>query len=88
MDAASVTASTIERMGRCNRIIQPSSGKLLEDRRRGGVMDWKLEVVVVPVSDVDRAKAVWMRDNEVDEHYDSIFRELLTYMMGDPRTIM
>jgi phosphate transport system protein len=37
--------------------------------------------------DVDRAKTVWMRDNEVDEHYDSIFRELLTYMMGDPRTI-
>jgi phosphate transport system protein len=37
--------------------------------------------------DVDRAKAVWQRDNEIDEHYDSIFRELLTYMMGDPRTI-
>ena len=37
--------------------------------------------------DVDRARAVWQRDNEVDEHYDSIFRELLTYMMGDPRTI-
>jgi phosphate transport system protein len=37
--------------------------------------------------DVDRAKSVWLRDNEVDEHYDSIFRELLTYMMGDPRTI-
>jgi phosphate transport system protein len=37
--------------------------------------------------DVDRAKAVWQRDQEVDEHYDSIFRELLTYMMGDPRTI-
>ena len=37
--------------------------------------------------DVDRAKAVWQSDNEVDEHYDSIFRELLTYMMGDPRTI-
>jgi phosphate transport system protein len=37
--------------------------------------------------DVDRAKAVWQRDQEVDEHYDSIFRELLTYMMADPRTI-
>ena len=37
--------------------------------------------------DIDRARAVWQRDNEVDEHYDSIFRELLTYMMGDPRTI-
>jgi len=37
--------------------------------------------------DIDRARTVWQRDNEVDEHYDSIFRELLTYMMGDPRTI-
>src|SRR5580658_4848160 len=37
--------------------------------------------------DIDRAKAVWQRDQEVDEHYDSIFRELLTYMMADPRTI-
>lgn len=37
--------------------------------------------------DLDRAKAVWSRDDEVDEHYNSLFRELLTYMMGDPRTI-
>jgi len=38
-------------------------------------------------SDVERALAVWSRDDEVDEHYNSLFRELLTYMMGDPRTI-
>jgi phosphate transport system protein len=37
--------------------------------------------------DIDRARAVWQRDQEVDEHYDAIFRELLTYMMGDPRMI-
>jgi len=37
--------------------------------------------------DIERARVVWQRDNEVDEHYDSIFRELLTYMMADPRTI-
>jgi phosphate transport system protein len=37
--------------------------------------------------DIDRARTVWARDQDVDEHYDSIFRELLTYMMGDPRTI-
>ena len=37
--------------------------------------------------DLDRARTVWQRDQEVDEHYDSIFRELLTYMMADPRTI-
>ena len=37
--------------------------------------------------DVDAAMAVWRRDEEVDENYDSLFRELLTYMMSDPRTI-
>ena len=38
-------------------------------------------------SDIERAIAVWSQDDEVDEHYNSLFRELLTYMMGDPRTI-
>ncbi|MFN3856975.1 MAG: phosphate signaling complex protein PhoU [Caulobacter sp.] len=37
--------------------------------------------------DLEAAIAVWSRDDEVDEHYESLFRELLTYMMGDPRTI-
>jgi len=37
--------------------------------------------------DLDRAVAVWKNDEEVDEHYNSLFRELLTYMMSDPRTI-
>ncbi len=38
-------------------------------------------------NEVERAVSVWSRDHEVDEHYNSLFRELLTYMMGDPRTI-
>jgi phosphate transport system protein len=38
-------------------------------------------------SNVSRAVGVWWRDEEVDEHYNSLFRELLTYMMADPRTI-
>ncbi len=38
-------------------------------------------------SDLERAMSVWSQDDEVDEHYNSLFRELLTYMMGDPRTI-
>jgi phosphate transport system protein len=37
--------------------------------------------------DLERAVAVWSQDEDVDEHYNSLFRELLTYMMGDPRTI-
>lgn len=31
--------------------------------------------------------AVWKRDVEIDEMHNSIFRELTTYMMEDPRTI-
>ena len=37
--------------------------------------------------DADKAVAVWHRDAEVDQFYDSLFRELLTYMMEDPRNI-
>ncbi len=37
--------------------------------------------------DVSAALAVWRRDVEVDETYNSLFRELVTYMMEDPRTI-
>ena len=34
-----------------------------------------------------QALAVWRRDGEVDAMYTSLFRELLTYMMEDPRQI-
>ncbi|GAB3446660.1 phosphate signaling complex protein PhoU [Insolitispirillum peregrinum] len=37
--------------------------------------------------DADRALKVWERDEEVDDLYSSLFRELLTYMMEDPRHI-
>jgi phosphate transport system protein len=37
--------------------------------------------------DPEEAEAVWRRDGEIDEIYNSLFRELLTYMMEDPRTI-
>ena len=38
-------------------------------------------------SDIAAARAVWERDHELDEMYDSLFRELLTYMIEDPRNI-
>ena len=38
-------------------------------------------------NDVGKARAVWLRDEEVDDMYTSLFRELLTYMMEDPRNI-
>ena len=37
--------------------------------------------------DVERAKAVWLRDAELDALEDSVFRDLLTFMMEDPRNI-
>ena len=37
--------------------------------------------------DVAKAGDVWQRDGAVDALYTSLFRELLTYMMEDPRNI-
>ena len=37
--------------------------------------------------DADRALQVWYKDEEIDAMYNSLFRELLTYMMEDPRNI-
>lgn len=37
--------------------------------------------------DTEKAIAVWHRDEELDEMYTSLFRELLTYMMEDARSI-
>ncbi len=37
--------------------------------------------------DLAQAHSVWSRDEEIDALYTSLFRELLTYMMEDPRNI-
>ncbi len=57
--------------------------------RMGELVTTRLKDVLDALTsrEVDRAVAVWQQDHEVDEHYDAIFRELLTYMMGDPRMI-
>ena len=49
----------------------------------------QLKRVLDAYSDRDAAGAqqVWRQDDEIDEIYNSMFRELLTYMMEDPRTI-
>jgi len=36
---------------------------------------------------LERARAVWLRDAELDALEDSVFRDLLTFMMEDPRNI-
>jgi phosphate transport system protein len=57
--------------------------------RMGELVAQRLKEVLDALAsrDVERAVTVWREDHEVDEHYDAIFRELLTYMMGDPRMI-
>jgi phosphate transport system protein len=57
--------------------------------RMGRVTLSQLKLVLDSYSDRDTAGAetVWRQDNEIDEIYNSLFRELLTYMMEDPRTI-
>jgi len=57
--------------------------------RMGGQALSQLKIVLDSYSDRDAeaAEAVWRQDGEIDEMYNSLFRELLTYMMEDPRTI-
>ena len=48
-----------------------------------------LRLVVDAVGENDAQKAVqaWQSDQAIDDLYNSIFRELVTYMMEDPRSI-
>ncbi|GAA0528675.1 phosphate transport system protein [Rhizomicrobium palustre] len=57
--------------------------------RMGGQALAQLKLVLDAYSDrdADTAEQVWKQDGEIDEMYNSLFRELLTYMMEDPRTI-
>ncbi|HEY5071307.1 MAG TPA: phosphate signaling complex protein PhoU [Caulobacteraceae bacterium] len=66
--------------------VTPLTGSI---ERMGELVIGRLKDVLDALAsrEVDRAIAVWRQDDEVDEHYDAIFRELLTYMMADPRTI-
>ncbi|PHS26904.1 MAG: phosphate transport system regulatory protein PhoU [Robiginitomaculum sp.] len=57
--------------------------------RMGHVVSGMLKDVLdaYTTADVDLAIDVWRRDDEIDAHYNSLFRELLTYMMEDSKTI-
>lgn len=37
--------------------------------------------------DLDACRRIWERDDEVDDLYNQVYRELLLIMLGDPRTI-
>lgn len=63
--------------------------RVLSILRMGRLVVVQLKRVLDAFSAQDPVEAaeVWKRDTEVDEHYNAIFRVLLTYMMEDPRTI-
>jgi phosphate transport system protein len=97
--AAMKIASNLERCGDLAKNIARRSLILAEIdsagpvtrsiERMGKLVSGRLKDVLdaYTSSELSGAAAVWSRDDEVDEHYESLFRELLTYMMGDPRTI-
>jgi phosphate transport system protein len=47
----------------------------------------KTVIDAVGERDTDKAEEVWRSDESVDEIYNALFRELITYMMEDPRNI-
>jgi len=97
--AAMKIANNLERIGDLAKNIAKRTLVLVEEEpmtpltrsieRMGKLVLNRLTAVLDAYSrsDLERALAVWSQDDEVDEHYNSLFRELLTYMMGDPRTI-
>lgn len=57
--------------------------------RLGAIVQEQMKTVLDAYTDRDVEKALeaWRRDEELDDLYTSLFREVLTYMMEDPRTI-
>lgn len=47
----------------------------------------KLVIDALGENDAGKARQVWVSDQAIDEIYNSIFRELVTYMMEDARNI-
>ncbi|MEI7932129.1 MAG: phosphate signaling complex protein PhoU [Alphaproteobacteria bacterium] len=84
-DMAETIAASVRHLTESELLI-PHTGTI---ERMGRLVTSRLREALnaYATNDVERAVAIWSSDNEVDEYYNSIFRELLTYMMGDPRMI-
>ena len=92
-------AGDLERTGDLAKNIAKRAMKVADDPRvmRATVgLKHMAEVAAMQLKDVldayaqrdtERAKAVWTRDADLDALEDSIFRDLLTFMMEDPRNI-
>ena len=91
-------ASVIERIGDYSKNIAkrtvaitqtPPVGPSRTISRMGNVVQGMIKTVLDAYlqRDAELAQDVRMRDEEVDALHTSLFRELLTYMMEDPRSI-
>lgn len=97
--AAMKIATDLERTGDLARSIAKRSLSLAEAEplapltrsieRMGKLVAKRMKTVLdaYTTAEVAGALDVWSHDDDVDEHYNALFRELLTYMMADPRTI-
>ncbi len=96
--AALKISSALERIGdyaaniakRCDLLVRfrPPSGLAgLANMARLVQENLKLTMDAMDLNDPDRAIQVWNADEAVDDLYTAIFRELITYMMEDPRNI-
>ena len=65
-----------------------ASNRRPQAHERGGATELLKDVLdAFAQRDVERARAVWERDVELDALEDSVFRDLLTHMMEDPETV-
>ncbi|EYR83204.1 MULTISPECIES: phosphate signaling complex protein PhoU [unclassified Shinella] len=92
-------AAELERVGdlgknTAKRVIAVQSSGMPRKLARGlehlaelALMQLKEVLDVYATRSIEKAKAIRERDDEIDAIYTSLFRELLTYMMEDPRNI-
>ncbi|OUS22921.1 phosphate transport system regulatory protein PhoU [Litorivita pollutaquae] len=92
-------ASSLERCGDYAKNLAKRTGVLVQMQPVGGASKsirrmareveqmLKMSLDAYIQRDVDMAEAVRERDREVDQMYNALFREFLTYMMEDPRNI-
>jgi phosphate transport system protein len=91
-------AADLERIGdlaknvakRAHAFTDPVPRRLAASLERMGKLSQaqlKMVLDAYAASDVERAMEVWRHDEDIDSLYNSIFRELLTYMLEDPRMI-
>jgi len=63
---------TLTGLGHMSRLVQENLKRVID---------------AVGVGDADEALEVWRADEPIDQIYNALFRELITYMMEDPRNI-